>query len=464
MSDDPKKTIFGRQGNSDRHSDFKPDSAHTRTPPQSSEYALPPAAEPDIPQQPPQVDPIVPEPVWTEPVYSETDTINVEIDQERIYAQSPHEALQPDEVIPPPLRSRKARGMMVRFFNFLMTAAFLGAILFVGSVWYGKTQFDAKGPLSQPTTFVVPKGASFNSIIPGLEKKGIISQQGIMRVFKRGVSSAGKASKLKAGEFAFNPGMTMREVMTQLTEGRAINYSITFPEGWTSYKIMQRIAANDTLQGDMPIVPAEGSMLPNTYSFEKGMNRAQFVQLLKDAHQKTVRDIWNSRVDGLPLKTPEEMVVLASIVEKETGISSERARVASVFINRLRKGMRLQTDPTVIYGLWGGQGKPKDHGGLRRSELKKATPYNTYQIRGLPPGPIANPGIEALRAVANPEQTNDLYFVADGTGGHVFASTLKQHNLNVANWRKIEAQRKKDAAAAKAAEEAGSTTDGTSGN
>ncbi|MEE9376214.1 MAG: endolytic transglycosylase MltG [Rhizobiaceae bacterium] len=459
MPDEPKDHIFGRQPLPNR---AEPTQEPVSSDELANEYALPPTIE----QAADEV-------AYEEALFEvpETEDYTPETVDERIYPQSPHEALQPEVVIPPVLRSKKARGTLVRFFNFLMTLAFLGAVGFVGNVWYTKTQFEAKGPLAEPATFVVPKGASFNSIIPGLEAKGIIPKQGIMRVFKRGVSSSGKSSALKAGEFAFTPAMSMREVMTQLTDGRSIEYSLGFPEGWTTHKMMQRIAADKTLIGDMPPGPAEGSLLPNTYSFQKGMTRAQFVQLLKDHMQKTLRDTWNNREQGLPLKSAQELLILASIVEKETGVSSERARVASVFINRLRKGMKLQTDPTVIYGLWGGEGKPKDHGGLRRSELKKKTQYNTYQINGLPPGAIANPGIEALQAVAHPATTTDLFFVADGTGGHVFAATLKEHNANVKKWRVIEAQRKKDAAAAAAAEAAkaaGQTTDGasegTSGN
>ena len=339
--------------------------------------------------------------------------------------------------------------MMVRFFNFLLTMAIVGAIAFAGMVWHGKNKFEAKGPLQAGTTFEVPKGASFRSIIPGLEKAGIIEEQGILRVFMRGVQAAGKGDKLKAGEFGFTPQMSMREVMLQLTEGRSIEYSLTFPEGWTSYRIMERIGADTTLVGDIPAIPAEGSMLPSTYSFPRGTTRQQVVERLQAAQEKAVAEVWANRVQDLPLKSPQELVILASIVEKETGIGSERAHVASVFINRLRKGMRLETDPTIIYGIWGGQGKPKDRGGLRRSEIDRKTEYNTYQIDGLPPTPIASPGIEAMRAVANPLITDDLFFVADGTGGHAFAKTLKGHNANVAKWRVIEAQRKKDAEAAK---------------
>ena len=257
----------------------------------------------------------------------------------------------------------------------------------------------------------------------------------------------------------------MRDVMKNLTEGRAMEYSLTFPEGWTSHRIMQRIAANQILAGDIPPVPAEGLLFPDTYSFQRGMSRDAFVQLMKDAMQKNISEIWNNRVEGLPLKSPGELVTLASIIEKETGVVGERSRVASVFVNRLRKGMRLQTDPTVIYGIWGGEGKPKDRGGLRRSELSKQTPYNTYQISGLPPGPIANPGLQALLAAANPAQTNELYFVADGTGGHIFAATLPEHNVNVKKWRAIEAKRKRSAASGTSENNTGTATEtGTQDN
>ncbi len=420
MTDDNSKSPFGRQSRSSQ-----------------SEYTLPP--EPN--QQ---------KPVWQRAMHDDgaNDRSHVE--------QATQHVLKSDNDPEQAKRSDKARGTMVRFFNFILTLALVGAIGFVGALWYGKTEFEAIGPLAQEDTFVVPSGATFASIIPGLEKKNIIARQGPLRVFLRGVRAAGKSSALKAGEFAFVPGMSMRDVMMQLTEGRSIQYGLTFPEGWTSLRIMERIAANDVLVGDPPPIPPEGALLPNTYNFQRGTTRAALVQTLRDAQQKAVREVWNNRAAGLPLKSPQELVVLASIIEKETGVASERKRVASVFINRLRKGMKLQTDPTVIYGIWGGAGKPKDRGGLRRSELDKSTPYNTYIIKGLPPGPIANPGIESLRAAANPIETEDIFFVADGTGGHVFAKTLAEHNANVRNWRAVEAERKK------AAEEAAKKSDTSS--
>ena len=359
-------------------------------------------------------------------------------------------------------RSKKARSTTVRFFNFLLTLAFVGVVAFVAMVWYGKEKFDEPGPLRTATTFDVPKGATFNSIVPGLEAKSIIPEQGPFRVFVRGVQAAGKSGDLKVGEYGFKPGMSMRQVMLELTEGKPITYSVTFPEGWTSYKILERIAFDERLTGDAPPIPPEGSLLPDTYVFNRGATRQQIVDRMQQAQRKALNEIWAARDDDLPLETPSDLVNLASIVEKETGVSSERPHVASVFVNRLRKGMKLETDPTIIYGIWGGKGKPEDRGGLRRSELKKKTPFNTYQIKGLPPTPIANPGLASMKAVAQPLETDDLFFVADGTGGHVFAKTLKEHNANVKKWRKIETERKKEAEAA--AKQAEANKDGETGD
>ncbi len=404
--------------------------------------------------------------------------MNDDRDEPRFGRRSPSERLRADDDAlfrdnevaednsPRPLRrppekkrSRSARSTTVRFFNFLLTLAFVGVAVFAGLIWIGKQQFDQPGPLQAETTFDVPGGATFNSIVPGLEAKNIIPEQGPLRVFVRGVQAAGKAGDLKVGEYGFKPGMSMRQVMLELTEGKPITYSITFPEGWTSYRMIERLAFEEKLTGEVPEIPPEGSLMPDTYSFSRGATRTQIVEQMKAAQQKALADVWANRVEGLPIKSPEELVNLASIVEKETGVGSERPHVASVFINRLRKGMRLETDPTIIYGLWGGKGKPKDRGGLRRSELKKKTDYNTYQIDGLPPTPIANPGLASMRAVARPLETDDLFFVADGTGGHVFAKTLKEHNANVKKWRKIEAERKQQAEeAAKEAESKASET------
>jgi UPF0755 protein len=219
-------------------------------------------------------------------------------------------------------------------------------------------------------------------------------------------------------------------------------------------QILARIGENEVLTGDMPAdMPPEGSLLADTQRFSRGTTRAEIIQKLVNDQKKLVDDIWARRASDLPIKDINEFVTLASIVEKETGKSDERPRVAGVFVNRLKQGIRLQSDPTIIYGIYGGRGKPADQP-IRRSDLDKVTTYNTYQIDGLPPTPIANPGKAALEAVANPSQTNELFFVADGTGGHVFAATLDEHNENVARWRAIEAKAAEEAKKAKAAEPA----------
>lgn len=342
-------------------------------------------------------------------------------------------------------RSRQARGGLVRFLNLILSLLIVAAVGFSAVIWYGQSQFDAPGPLTEETTYIVPPGASFSSIVPGLEEKNIIPRQGMMRVFVRGVQAYGRQGDLKTGEFGFKPGMSMRQVMLELTDGKPIVRKLTFPEGWTSYQIVERLSTAETLEGPVPEMPPEGSLLPETYVYQRGTTREQIIARMREAQNEALAEIWAQREEGLPLKSPEELVILASIVEKETGVASERPHVASVFINRLRKGMRLETDPTVIYGIWGGKGKPKDRGGLRRSELRRETPYNTYQIGGLPPTPIANPGLASMQAVANPLKTDDLFFVADGTGGHVFAKTLEEHNANVRKWREIEAQQQNNA-------------------
>jgi UPF0755 protein len=232
--------------------------------------------------------------------------------------------------------------------------------------------------------------------------------------------------------------------------GRSVLHAITFPEGLTSQQIVDRLNADMVLTGDVAEVPSEGSLMPDTYKFTRGQTRQQIIEQMERAQEKAVAEIWSRRSPDLPIATPQELVTLASIVEKETGRADERPRVAAVFINRLRQGMRLQSDPTIIYGLFGGVGKPSNRP-ILQSDLDKPTAYNTYQVDGLPPTPIANPGKAALEAVANPSRTNDIYFVADGSGGHAFAATIEEHNRNVARWRRIEAARLEAQKAAEAA-------------
>ncbi len=231
----------------------------------------------------------------------------------------------------------------------------------------------------------------------------------------------------------------MSEVVEIITSGRSIQHAITIPEGLTSEQIVERLMQNELLVGEIGSIPAEGSLLPDTYRINRGTTRESLIARMASEQRRVLNEIWSRRAKDLPLRNPRELVTLASIVEKETGRADERPRVASVFYNRLEKKMRLQSDPTIIYGIVGGKatlGRP-----ISRADIDRPTAYNTYTIPALPPGPIANPGRAAMEATANPSRTRDLYFVADGTGGHAFAETLEQHNRNVARWRQIEAQR-----------------------
>lgn len=331
-------------------------------------------------------------------------------------------------------RSRRARSGFVTFLSFMFSAALVAVIAAALAVYWGKREFEGTGPLVQEATYLVPKGGGLESIASGLARKGIVSDA---RIFEYGVRIEGAGGQLKAGEYAFAPGASMRSVMDTLRSGTSILHSVTIPEGWTVQQIFARLETDETLVGDLPPVAPEGTLLPETYRFTRGLSRAEIVSQMSAAQSKLVAELWAERDPNLPLKDIGQFVTLASIVEKETGIDAERPRVASVFVNRLREGMRLQSDPTIIYGIWGGAGKPADEP-IRQSHIASQTPYNTYVIRGLPPGPIANPGRAALEAVAHPLKTDDLYFVADGTGGHAFASTLDAHNANVRKYRAIE--------------------------
>ncbi|WP_245414878.1 endolytic transglycosylase MltG [Aureimonas flava] len=349
----------------------------------------------------------------------------------------------------PKRRSRHARNGFVILLNFAFSLALVAAIAGGVALYWGKRQFDGPGPLQAEATYLVPSGGGLESTANGLERAGIVSdarifEYGVRLESMEGLKGAGDTG-IRAGEYAFAPGASMRDVMDILRSGKSIQHAVTVPEGWTVHQIYARLAANPVLVGDMPPMVAEGTLLPETYTFTRGMTRAAMVDRMKAAQTELVNEIWAGRQDGLPVKDIGEFVTLASIVEKETGVAAERPHVASVFVNRLRDGMRLQSDPTIIYGVWGGEGKPSDEP-IRQSHIAGATPYNTYVIRGLPPGPIANPGRASLEAVAHPLDTKDLYFVADGTGGHAFSSTLNEHNANVRRYRQIE----RDAAAARA--------------
>ena len=363
-----------------------------------------------------------------------------------IIPKSPTEALRPERVPAPPRRSRKARSQVVIFLNFLMTMVVAVCVIAVAVFFYAMSAYQNPGPLATNTNFVVRSGAGLAEIAGSLERNGIITDSRIFRHVTATYLQEGES--LKAGEYEIKASASMKEIMDLLKSGKSILYSVSMPEGLTVKQMFKRLADDPVLEGELPAeLPVEGSLRPDTYKFSRGTKRTEIVNQMAAAQQRLVDQIWEKRDPDLPIKTKEDFVTLASIVERETGKDDERAHVASVFINRLAKGMRLQSDPTIVYGLFGGDGKPSDRP-IYQSDLKKETPYNTYVIKGLPPGPIANPGRAALEAVAHPWKTKDLYFVADGTGGHVFAATLDEHNANVRNWRKIEAERGEDPGAA----------------
>lgn len=362
--------------------------------------------------------------------------------------RSPQEALQPREAPQPPKRSRHARSRIVLVFHFMMSLMVLVALAGLGAAYFGKLRFEEPGPLQISRTIVIKDGSTLSGIADQLRSGGVIDND---LIFRLGVRAYNAAGRMQSGEYLFSPQMSMYDVMSTIRDGRAITHRVSVPEGLTTYQIFERLRQNEVLTGDLPDqLPPEGTLMPDTYPFQRGTTRQQVLDQMRLSQERFIKTVWERRIEGLPIATPEEMVTLASIVEKETGRADERPLVASVFINRLNKGMRLQSDPTIIYGLFGGEGKPSDRP-IYKSDIERVTPYNTYQIDGLPPGPIANPGRAALEAVANPSRTNNFFFVADGTGGHAFAVTLAEHEQNVKRWREIEKRRKEEARKSEAA-------------
>ncbi len=322
--------------------------------------------------------------------------------------------------------------------KFLLPVFALGALSVSAILVYATHAFMAPGPLQAQKIVVIPKGQGVRAMAAQLQNDGAISNQYIFIFFSR---LTGTYKTLQAGEYEFAPASRMGEVLYKISRGDVVKRSFTIPEGKTSFEIVEILKKAENLTGEIKDIPAEGSMLPNTYFYQTGESRMAKIKFMQDEMKKTIDELWPKREADLPFKTIEEAVTLASIVEKETGIASERKRVAGVFINRLRTGMLLQTDPTVIYGLTKGRHENDGQGPLGRRLLRKdlaiPNPYNTYLNAGLPPGPIANPGRASLEAVLHPEKNNYLFFVADGKGGHVFAATLDEHNRNVAAWRQI---------------------------
>lgn len=371
-----------------------------------------------------------------------------------------------------------------------ITLLIVAVFLFGGAVLWGKGQYTNPGPLTEAMCLRVAPGSTMRGVSEDLESAGAVSNGSIFRI---GVDYADKASQLKAGAFLVPEGASMEEITDIVTRGGAstcgtevvyrigvtrssvqvreldaatnrfvevaafnpseaeapaafievrqqadTRYRIALAEGVTSWQVVDALGKIDLLNGEVE-VPAEGSLAPDSYEVSEGDTREGVIARMISAQEVLVAAAWESRDPSIPLKSPEELLIMASIIEKETGVAEERRQVASVFTNRLNQGMRLQTDPTVIYGVTKGQGVLGR--GLRQSELRAETPWNTYVIPALPITPIANPGRASLEAAANPDSTEYIFFVADGTGGHAFATTLAEHNANVAEWRKIEAER-----------------------
>ena len=306
------------------------------------------------------------------------------------------------------------------------------AILAGGVIGFLLYYYNAPGPLSEPKNVLFKRGMGFESIVDKMAEEDVIRYP---LLFKGLAVIVGDARKFKAGEYAFTATITPKLIMDMIAEGRVVVHRITLPEGFSVQDVKELLEKEPLLEGSVPDNIPEGSLLPETYHFTYGDERSLLVERMRTGMKQTLAELWQGRKEGLPYKTPEELLTMASIIEKETGVPHERGRVAAVFFNRLKKGMKLQSDPTTVYGL--AKGAPLGRN-LTLSDLRAPTKYNTYVIDGLPPGPICNPGRSSLEAALNPAQTNDLYFVATGSGGHHFAATLAQHNANVAAYRKTQ--------------------------
>lgn len=306
-----------------------------------------------------------------------------------------------------------------------VAAAVLGSLAFY--LYYGP------GPLEAPATVIVERGLGVRGIAGRLAEAGVIRSTAPFVVAS---SLSGQARRLRAGEYVFPPRVSMRSVLDMMERGVVVQRRLTVPEGFTTHQVLDLVAAAPGLEGSVTLAPPEGALLPETYTYTHGQSKDEIVRTMMRAMDEALAELWPQRIADLPFKSPREAVILASLVEKETALSEERRRIAGVFINRLRRGLKLQSDPTVIYALTGGKGLLERL--VTNGDLAFDHPYNTYIYAGLPPGPIANPGLESLRAVLNPTETDELYFVADGQGGHRFARTLREHQRNVAHWRKIQ--------------------------
>jgi UPF0755 protein len=347
--------------------------------------------------------------------------------------RSPRAALEPERVPMPSRRSSRARHPVIVVGNAIFTVLIVISVAVGAALFFGKQRFDAEGPLADEKVVNIPRGLGIRDIADVLQREGVIDQP---YIFMGGVIALKARGELKYGEYQFSKHASVADVVDTIIEGKVVQHAFTVPEGLTTEQIVARLLENTALTGQIKEIPREGTLLPETYRFTRGMTREQIIQRMQQAHRRVLQDVWEHRMPDLPVKTPEQLVTLASIVEKETGRPDERTRVAAVFVNRLKTKMRLQSDPTIIYGLTGGKGslgRP-----IQKNEIEQPTPYNTYVIDGLPPGPIANPGRASLEAAANPARTKEIYFVADGSGGHLFSDNYTEHQKNVARLRGLE--------------------------
>lgn len=337
--------------------------------------------------------------------------------------------------------AKGARGGFRIFFILIITAIVLAVLAagagLAGYAWLD-SQFAKDGPKTadhQSRIVMLKRGSHLRKIANELEQAQAIDNA---RFFEWAVRIDGGENSLKAGEYSFASGASINEIYAKIRAGKVLQHPVTIPEGWPSVMAAEIINQADILTGDPVEPPEEGSILPETYLVQRGMDRGKLVAEMRRAQTRLIDDLWPNRDPDLPFDTKEDAIILASVVEKETGIASERPHVAAVFVNRLKRGMRLESDPTIIYGVT--QGRPLGRG-IRRSEIDAVTDWNTYQMDGLPKTPIANPGADAIRAVLNPPETKDLFFVADGSGGHVFSSSYREHERNVVRWRQIEREK-----------------------
>jgi UPF0755 protein len=326
-----------------------------------------------------------------------------------------------------------ARHFAANFVNFLIVIF----VIIAGFVYWAKNQYQSEGPLKSDINFEVKKGDRFRNVSFNLEKLGVINNSTIFNVWARYTK---QDNKLKFGNYLIPRKSSMPDVLALLTSGKSINEQITFPEGFTSYQIVERLKSNLDLEGEIGPLPIEGSLAPNTYSYQQGDTRRGILKKMSDTQNDILDNAWKLRSNDLPFNSKKDAIIIASIIEKETSQTNELKLVSGVIMNRLRSDIPLGMDSTIVYEFT--NGNPKNMRSIKQSDLEKNTRYNTRKLLGLPPSAISNPGKLAIEAALNPEKTDFLYFVADGTGGHVFSKTLSEHNKNVAKWRKIESKNK----------------------